>query len=1033
MNKVQLLECGLIRKGIAVTAAMFLAMASSAVAQQAIPSPPPEAPPGATAVNAQGTLAPSTTAAATAERVIVTGSNIPTAEEVGAEPVDTYNRETMSKSGERTTEQFLQSIPTVNANVVPQSNNENGSNTAVGAATVALRGFDSRATLILIDGRRVAPYPTGNDPGLVNVMFVDLNSIPAAAIESIEILKDGASTTYGADAVAGVVNIKLRHDYQNGAEASVQYGNTEHEDSSEFIASAIFGVGNDTTNVTGVLNYYHRDSIANRDRAYSAVAPFLSSNTSPYNLQLSGDVAAAAGGLNLNSVEFAGAPSGTNGLAPASTYLYNATHRVRSASGQLPGFNFNEFSLSYPESERYGVYLSGDHKIFGDQMVAYANGFYQNVKTHNELAPPATGSFQTAGQVTLAIPPQSPIAPGAEPPNTPTHAETGVPADAFNPFNPFQQIISGGTRARLAEFGNRLFDNETDAWLSTIGVKGDKLFDGTWGYDAGFRYSQLKNVQTGQQVSISRFNQILNQNDAIFQPGGVLAGQPAFNPFGDFRVPIASNQATIEFARAHPKDEDFSKLATLDGNIYTTSLFELPAGGVGFAVGGQFRRETLEENPDELNVKGDIAGNSPVPPARGGRKSYSFYAEARVPFFGENFTFPGLYSLEFTYGVRFEEFLNNDSNVLVPKFGMRWQPFDGQLTIRSTWGEGYREPSLEELFGSPLSGLEFSHDPMNKGAFEPETNVLISSNKNLQPEDSRTFTAGFVYTPKYVPGLDLSVDFWDTERIGVVTAPIADQVLQRELTGTLLPGEAVERDIGGNITRILIQNQNIGNQESRGFDFTLQYQKPTPWGTFTSLTQATYLDEFIFQGFIIREFGPTNGNLAGRTTDPGASNEGWYKWKGTSQLDWNWNHIDIVGTVRYWDGFHEFTPGNGGNVHPHWVDQRFFFDLQATYDFSGLVPVENKPVPGYSKDAKAVARGKDGKATETASAQTANYGVPAWQRFLFQGTSITIGCNNVFDQDPPKAWGEGGNATGYPGYTYDATNRFWYARLTKKF
>jgi len=522
MNKVQLLECGLIRKGIAVTAAMFLAMASSAVAQQAIPSPPPEAPPGATAVNAQGTLAPSTTAAATAERVIVTGSNIPTAEEVGAEPVDTYNRETMSKSGERTTEQFLQSIPTVNANVVPQSNNENGSNTAVGAATVALRGFDSRATLILIDGRRVAPYPTGNDPGLVNVMFVDLNSIPAAAIESIEILKDGASTTYGADAVAGVVNIKLRHDYQNGAEASVQYGNTEHEDSSEFIASAIFGVGNDTTNVTGVLNYYHRDSIANRDRAYSAVAPFLSSNTSPYNLQLSGDVAAAAGGLNLNSVEFAGAPSGTNGLAPASTYLYNATHRVRSASGQLPGFNFNEFSLSYPESERYGVYLSGDHKIFGDQMVAYANGFYQNVKTHNELAPPATGSFQTAGQVTLAIPPQSPIAPGAEPPNTPTHAETGVPADAFNPFNPFQQIISGGTRARLAEFGNRLFDNETDAWLSTIGVKGDKLFDGTWGYDAGFRYSQLKNVQTGQQVSISRFNQILNQNDAIFQTGGVL-------------------------------------------------------------------------------------------------------------------------------------------------------------------------------------------------------------------------------------------------------------------------------------------------------------------------------------------------------------------------------------------------------------------------------------------------------------------------------------------------------------------------------
>src|SRR4029077_16192275 len=230
-----------------------------------------------------------TPAPATAEaaRVIVTGSNIPTAEEVGVNPVDTYARDSIKKSGERTTKTFPLSLPIANANIIPISNNENGSNTTVGAATIALRGFDARATLILMDGRRVAFYPTGNTPGLVNVMFVDLNSIPQAAIDSIEILKDGASTTYGADAVAGVVNIKLRHDYQNGAEAAVQYGNTEHEDSGESIASAVFGVGNDTTNITGTLNYYHRNDIFQRDRAYSAVPPFLSSNNSPYNLQVS--------------------------------------------------------------------------------------------------------------------------------------------------------------------------------------------------------------------------------------------------------------------------------------------------------------------------------------------------------------------------------------------------------------------------------------------------------------------------------------------------------------------------------------------------------------------------------------------------------------------------------------------------------------------------------------------------------------------------------------------------------------------------
>jgi len=1015
MTRTRLYKFGFLRMTLAACVGIPLIIASNAFAQ----GPPP---PLADAATPE------------AERIIVTGSNIPTAEEVGPNPVDIYNRETIEKSGEFTTERFLQSLPTVNANVVPISNNENGTNTAVGAATIALRGFDARATLILIDGRRVAPYPTGNNPGLVNVMFVDLNSIPEAAIQSIEILKDGASTTYGADAVAGVVNIKLRHDYSNGAEASVLYGNTTDKDSGEFITSLIFGVGNDTTNITGVLNYYHRNSIFQRDRTYSAVPPFLSSNNSPYNLVLSSDVAAAAGGQNLNpgGTEFASAPDLTNGLAPASSYLYD-TSRIRALGGIRPGFNFNLTASSLPSSERWGGYLSANHKIFGDQMVLYADGFYQNVKTHNEAAPPATGSFQTKGQTTLAIPPRTPIAPGDEPPNTPTHAETGVPADAFNPFNPFQQIISGDTRARLTEFGNRLFDNETDAVLATVGLKGDKLFDGTWGYDGGFRYSQLKNVQTGQQVSASRFNRILNAADPIFVPGSpeFIGTTTPFNPFGDFRVPIPSNAETVEFARVHPKDHDISKLWTLDGTVYTTSLFELPGGGVGFAFGGQFRREKLAETPDPLNVEGDIIGNSPVQPASGGRKSYSLYAETRIPIVGENNPIPGFYALEFTGGMRFEEFLNNDTNVLVPKVGMRWQPFDQQLTLRATWGEGYRQPSLEELFSAPISTLFGTRDPLKGGLFEPETNTLIQSNPNLQPEDSRSFSAGFVYTPKFVPGLNVSVDFWDIERIGIVAAPTAQQVLDREATNSLLPGEAVERDPNsGNITRILLSNQNLGSQESRGYDFTLQYQLPTTsWGTFTSLTQATYLDAFLFPQFIMAEFGPDPGNLAGRTTDPASSNEGWYKWKGVSSLDWNWNHIDVIATVRYIDGFHEFL---GDGVSHHWVSQTWFFDLQASYDFTSLLPVETNPVPGYSKGEKEVLRGKDGAPRETASAQTSNYGRSVLDRLLRE-TIITIGCNNVFDHDPPQAFGEDGNGQNYPGFTYNSIGRFVYARLTTKF
>jgi iron complex outermembrane recepter protein len=1033
MIRIGLCKFGFLRMTLAACLGIPLIIASDAFAQNLQPL--------STDIGAAPTPPPTTEV----ERIIVTGSNIPTAEEVGPNPVDIYNRENMNESGRTTTETFLQSLPIANANIIPISNNENGSNTAVGAATIALRGFDARATLILLDGRRVAVYPFGNNPGLVNVMFVDLNSIPQAAIQSIEILKDGASTTYGADAVAGVVNLKMRHDY-NGAEARIEYGNTLDKDSGLLDSYAIFGVGKGDTNITGVLNYYHRNSIFNHDRGFSLTPPFLSSNNSPYNLQLSSDVAGAAGGKNLNpgGTEFASAPDFTNGLAPANRYLYDANARVRAAGGLRPGFNFNLFSSSLPESERYGVWLSGDHKIFGDQMVLYADGFYQNVTTNNELAPPATGSFETKGQTILAIPPHSPIAPGSEPPNTPTHAETGVPADAFNPFNPFDQIISGGTRARLAEFGNRLFENETDAWLSTIGIKGDKLFDGSWGYDAGFRYSQIKNVQTGTQVSASRFNRILNQADPIFDPTSpqFIGTTVAFNPFGDYRVPIASNSATVEFARAHPKDEDTSKLATLDATIYTTDLFHLPAGGVGFAIGGQWRREQLKEDPDILNLEGDIVGNSPVPSAQGSRNSYAFYAETRIPIFspvtstysrgdGKNpqlvsethAAIPGFYSLEFTAGGRFEEFLNNDSNVLVPKVGMRWQPFDEQLTLRVTWGEGFREPSLEELFGSPVSTLQVTHDPLKNGLLESETNTLITSNPNLQPEDSRSFTAGFVYSPKYVPGLNMSVDFWDIERTGVVIAPLAQQVLDG-----LAPG-IVERDAGGFITRIISANQNFGSQEARGFDFGLYYQRPTQWGTFTSQTQVTYLDEFLFPQFIFPEFGTSPGNLAGRTTDPGLSNEGWYKWKGNSSLEWQWKGFDLVTIVRFNDGFHEFTP----NLHPHWVHQTWFFDAQLSYDFTALLPpVEANPVPGYSKGEKEVVRGKDGVPLEKASAQTSNFGRTVWDHLL-RGTIITIGCNDVFGQDPPKAYGEGGNGVGYPGFTYDATGRFVYGRLTKHF
>src|SRR3954453_7465291 len=257
---------------------------------------------GTTQPGGQPAAGAPTTGAAEAERVIVTGSNIPTAEEVGPNPVLALNRDLIEKSGERQAAELLRDLPIANANGVPISNNATGF--TPGAASVSLRGFTPAATLVLIDGRRVAPYPVGTGG---TSSFQDLFTVPLPAIQSIEILKDGASTTYGADAVAGVVNLKFWKDYR-GAQLTLEYGNTLDKDAALYQGDVLFGMGDDKVSISGDIFFYHHNSLFNRDRGNSAQPPFFSTNASPFNLQNTRFSVLAALGLmpdpisNLNPV-----------------------------------------------------------------------------------------------------------------------------------------------------------------------------------------------------------------------------------------------------------------------------------------------------------------------------------------------------------------------------------------------------------------------------------------------------------------------------------------------------------------------------------------------------------------------------------------------------------------------------------------------------------------------------------------------------------------------------------------------------------
>ena len=1022
---------------------------------------------------------------AQAERVIVTGSMIPTAEEVGPNPVFAINRDLLNKSGQGgTVETLLKSQPIFGASSIPVQNNSTGQGGPTGTASISLRGFDPGASLVLINSRRVAPFPGAANSG---AGFVDLTTVPVAAVQSIEILKDGASTTYGADAVAGVVNIKLYQDYR-GAQVTAQYGDTLDKDAAEYYGDALFGVGDDKTSVVGDIFYYHHNSMFTKDRGNTNRPPFLSSNTSPYNLQVTVQSALNPFDVNGNpqpapaptpppvsglTTEYITPPDLTNGFAPASDYIIGPTrlhpdgsytiNRPRGFGGVLPGFNFDAFQISFPEQERWGGYASFNHKICDDQLQIYSDFYYVDGKTHDELAPNATGSFFTPGSFVIFIPPNHPLPGGVPPYGGPSPAEVGMSPDAYNPFNPFEQVISGGSRARIADFGNRLIDNENIAERFTAGVKGDKLFGGNWGYDSAFMYSQIQQISQIQDVNGPRFERILNANDSLFNPasGDYIGQTTPYNPFNDFRNPIPSNQPLINFATLRARSLFTSKLFTWDVNIYTTDLFDLPAGGVGLAVGGGFSREEYNINPDDQLRLQEELGVGRIDPVSAGRKEWNIYAETSIPIFSPNWNVPGFHVLELTAGVRYQEFLNNDTNAAVPKVGIRWQPIDEQLTIRSTWGQGFLEPSLVELYGPTRFLLGPAHftgyappsifgppgsmgNPLQDVA-EPETTIEQLPNRNLGPEHDRTWSGGIVYTPKWIPSqygtVTLNVDLWDVERTGVVVflgpSAIISGYNAGRYPGIVSPdqpvigtGPGVLFDPEGNYAGVTSPYISGGKEKARGVDLGLQWQLETSIGTWTWLTRVTYLDSFVYQfpGTNARESagrannGPYEGSFFGDVT----SGDAWFKWKGITNLDWTWHNWDFNWTVHMYDGFWEqlYAVQYDGFWKQHYVHPTWFNDFQLSYTLAFEPPVEQQPVAGYSKGKEVVGKGKE---TPVQAA------MPCWKTFLNNST-FTFGVNNVWGEDPPAEVGfEAGNAFGIPGSTYDNLGRFWYTRLTKKF
>jgi iron complex outermembrane receptor protein len=985
-------------------------------------------------------------ASAITDEIIVTGSNIPTSEEVGPQPVDTYRRDDIFNLGARSATDFVQKLPTINGIAINENLNADGD----GHVEVDLRGIGPRETLVLQDGRRLAPVGFAAEIGFSGAT-VDLNMIPLGLIDHIDILKDGASSIYGSDAVAGVVNVWLIHKFR-GLEVYASYGNTNlgaSNDQGEELAYLLAGTGDDTTDIVFYAEVYNRAAIYSRDRDLSSNADFTrfggQDDRSPDFAGHVGDFVYQAG---LNR----GASSPTRHAFP------DVAHDPQYAPlSSLPrsqqGFNWLAFTPAVAPVDREYFYGSLDHKIcdqyfefFAD--FKYVRGFWDSGFEPVELTPDVfTDATHPAGISLegISVPIQNPFNPftvadytssGGTNPKFP-----GTQISAVPPGTP----LTTGVHFAALEAGSRMDKITAHNYEFTGGLKGNlSEFGGyfkSWLWEGGFRYNEDNRAQLQGGIV---------DNNAL--RAALLDTNPAtaFNPFG-----LNKNSPAVldkVFVTAH--HEGKSSLILEDLKV-TGDLFTLPAGPISFAIGGEHRTDHINDQPDALLAFGQTTGTiaflsdfSPINsnlPAKGSRDVWSIYWEVLLPVTSPLWNCFGLYSLELGYQERFDNYSDFGSTER-PKFFLRWQPVDSSLTLRATFNEAYRAPTLGELFTAQRQiavPSENVDDPT--GLTLPGTAIqeTIGGNPNLTPEVAYEWTYGIVWTPaKLIKGLTLSADFYHIDlRNGVFIiddfTTVATNFITR--TGTLPNGaptggiysDLIRRNpVTGAIEDITLTPQNQSRIITEGLDYEASYQLDTSifghgdFGTFTFTFNGNYLARWRHRPVP----GDNKINVDGQFIGPrrGAlAKDRWF-----TSLFYDLGDLDAGATVHFvgqmYDKNQDFPiPLQRTRKIREWTT----LDLIVNYTFNLPQPA-TAHVPGYARDGGKNAEMKESKGKNVSLVSSAEYTPCGWRAWL-NNTTITLGMNNVFDQDPPFVLNNQEN--GYDEWHANIRGRTWYVALRKRF
>jgi iron complex outermembrane receptor protein len=965
--------------GLAFAAELAIAAALGASAYAQAPAPGP----GATEQGGQ------------LQQITVTGYLIPRIGE-GPQPVVSYDRDYIEKQAYQTVSDVIRTLPYSNNTLTPTVNAAINSSPA--SSGVNLRGLGVNRTLTLVDGHRFPEFPI---PANGAFSFVDLNSIPLAAIDRIEILKDGASAIYGDDAVAGVVNIILKNEY-NGADIYNYYGISSRGDYETFHSQVTGGVSHklwsddSKLSIVAAFDYYSQSPIDALDRWYaygdkSKLSPKYP-DTSTAFFSPFGSFTGVTSGTTFFTPPGSRTPTLLVGNAPPDAFIpFNTELAAREERyGGLVKVNFSPTDwlnfydfLLVQRSEESGV-TQNQGMSTGDAVAG------------TTIFVPATNPFNTTGEDLL--------------PN----------GQAFNEFGPWREDVI-----------TRTVFNVVGATLQ---------LPHSWFIDASFAYGESDSTQTYYNAAA---NDRLQLALAGQLPGHI--GQ-FYDPFTDQSVSGKINGSLVDAIRTEQFQNARTNIVTW--NIHAGgTLIDLCSGPLTVAGGLEYRSQELiiANDPNSTN-RNIVAGNFLGKGTDGRRYVRSGYVQVSIPLLGEKWSWPGLRSLQVVASERYDDY-STIGSAAKPQIAILYKPFD-DLTFRGTYSEAFVAPSLSQLFTTPL---EFQILVTNPNTGNRETVLLANGgNPNLKPETAYEYYAEVLWTPG---AKDPEHSWWGWAN-GFTAYVDWFQVELRNLIGTVpnqtvvnnpgaFPGTAVIHNPNGTIREVINPFVNVGAVLADYIDFGATYvTKEYPWGKLDLEANATY-----------------NYNYAAKTlvgtfpaTDPRAGQPRFQVY--TADDQYPRPDFKIVASAFYSKlicGIDTFRTGftfnftdseadvfnnrkgsapnlNNGLDSPgyvHLIGNYTTVDWQISYIFGAPVPVTPEtPKPGYDKEGKRVI----GERAISPKPEGSSWG---WRTFL-ANTNFTFGIKNIFDAHPPLSIDQN-SGNGYDFNNADPIGRFFYVSVEKKF